>query len=77
MTLTYTQLLTQYNNRKNAVNKSSKAYYNKTYKITNDLSDEEIQKRKEKKEKYNARRRELYKLKKNKWIFDIIDSDSD
>ena len=61
--------------RREYQNQSSKKYYNQNFKLSNDLSDDEIQRRKEKRDAYNARRRQLYANKKRlARIQEIIDN---
>lgn len=50
--------------RRDYQNQSSKKYYNNNMKIVSGLSEEEIQRRKDKRDAYNARRRQLYANKK-------------
>jgi len=45
-------------------NQSSKKYYNDNFKITDNLTDDEKERRIEKRNAYNARRRQLYANKK-------------
>jgi hypothetical protein len=50
--------------RREYQNQSSKKYYNDNFKITDDLPDDEKERRIEKRNAYNARRRQLYANKK-------------
>jgi hypothetical protein len=50
--------------RREYQNQSSKKYYNSNFRITDNLSDEEKQRRKNNRDAYNARRRQLYANKK-------------
>lgn len=50
--------------RREYQNQSSKKYYNDNFKITDNLNDDERERRIEKRDAYNARRRQLYANKK-------------
>jgi len=50
--------------RREYQNQSSKKYYNDNFKITDTLTDDEKERRIEKRDAYNARRRQLYANKK-------------
>jgi hypothetical protein len=50
--------------RREYQNQSSKKYYNDNFKITDNLTDDERERRIEKRNAYNARRRQLYANKK-------------
>jgi len=50
--------------RREYQNQSSKKYYNDNFKITDNLTDDEKERRIEKRNAYNARRRQLYANKK-------------
>lgn len=61
--------------RREYQNQSSKKYYNDNFKITDNLTDDERERRIEKRNAYNARRRQLYANKKRlARIQEIIDN---
>tara|TARA_R110002012_G_scaffold144682_1_gene302871 strand:+ start:4292 stop:4573 length:282 start_codon:yes stop_codon:yes gene_type:complete len=87
MDLTYDNLLAFYQanhtlvqKTKNYINRNKTNNLNNYYKkyaITDDMSDEEKQARIEKRNAYNARRRELYRMERERKKAELFSTDSD